>query len=660
VETATIELDSTGRLWIASDVKTTVEVRYSEGLYTSWSAPITVASGIKSDDISSIIAMPNGTIGVFWSNQATKRFGFRVHEDGDPANVWSADELPGSQSALNVGGGLADDHLHLAATSDGTVYAAVKTSYDKSGYPKIGLLVRRPDGTWDDFYGVSNNGTRPVIAVDELAGQLVIAYSTKEGGGDIVYNTSPLDVISISPAQVLINGKVNNVTTTKSTSTNQLAFLADKKSVLFSFDTSFDTTLDTSLDTSFDTTTTNLPPIVSAGPDGTAIAGTPINLAGTVSDDGQPSAASLSTLWSIVSAAGPVTFGDDTAPSTTATFDAPGTYVLRLTASDGQLSRSDEVSIIVAADQTSELSNTPPLATDSSPEQMAFQNGLFPNVTYAGTTDTRIAADKPTKNYGSDTKLTVDGDPDEAGLFRWDVAAIPSGSTVHSVTVELTVTGSSKDTYQVYALERAWDELSATWQQYATGNNWDGAGASGSGDEESSPLGQLSAASKGVYRIDFNDAGVAAVQDWINDASKNYGIIIKDYSKAKAVEIATSEAKTASQRPKLIIDFTPPAPANLLSIDNLPPVVDVGANRTTVANQPIQISAVITEDGRPVDPALLTALWTKESGPGTVTFGNDHEISTTAQFSAAGSYVLRLTVSDGVLTGFDELSVSVS
>jgi len=223
-------------LWIASDAKNTIEVRYSDGLHATWSGPIIVASGVSSDDISSIIAMPNDQIGVFWSDQSTKRFGFRVHEDGADATTWSANEVPGSQSALNVGHGMADDHMHLAVASDGTLYAAVKTSYDKGGYPKMGLLVRRPNGTWDNFYGISGSGTRPVIAVDEVAGQLIIAHTTKEGGGDIVYNTSPLDVINFSPDRVLIPGKVNDVTTTKVTSSNQVVFMAGSKSVKYTFD----------------------------------------------------------------------------------------------------------------------------------------------------------------------------------------------------------------------------------------------------------------------------------------------------------------------------------------------------------------------------------------------------------------------------------------
>jgi hypothetical protein len=165
-----------------------------------------------------------------------------------------------------------------------------------------------------------------------------------------------------------------------------------------------------------------------------------------------------------------------------------------------------------------------------------------------------------------------------------------------------------------------------------------------------------------VYRINFNGAGIAAVQAWINDPGQNYGIIIKDYSTSKAVEVATSEARTASQRPKLVINYTAPQAAAraALATGSLPPVVDVGPNLTAVRGRPIQISGAVSINGKSSGTALLNAVWTKTSGPGTVSFGNDRTVSTTAQFSAAGTYVLRLTVSDGVLSAFDELVVLVS
>ena len=80
---------------------------------------------------------------------------------------------------------MADDHIHLAVSADGTLYAAVKTGYDKSGYAKIALLVRRPNGSWDNLYYVDDRGTRATIAVDDVAGKLVIAYESTEGGGEI-------------------------------------------------------------------------------------------------------------------------------------------------------------------------------------------------------------------------------------------------------------------------------------------------------------------------------------------------------------------------------------------------------------------------------------------------------------------------------------------
>ena len=132
--------------------------------YESWSSPITLATVTNNqDDISVITALPNNTVGVLWSNQNSKRFGFKYHVDTNPIDTWSADEVPASQSANDsVGAGMADDHLNLAAASDGTLYAAVKTGYDTAGYPKIAMLVRRLSGSagsgvWDNLHGVERD-----------------------------------------------------------------------------------------------------------------------------------------------------------------------------------------------------------------------------------------------------------------------------------------------------------------------------------------------------------------------------------------------------------------------------------------------------------------------------------------------------------------------
>ncbi|MEA3365062.1 MAG: hypothetical protein U9Q79_05425, partial [Candidatus Hydrogenedentes bacterium] len=160
VETATIDVDLSGRMWLASDGETDINVRWSAPPYTEWGTPLTLASGVDEDDICVVVAFPDGDVGVLWSNQNTKEFGFRMHAKDLPPTVWSDDERPASVSALPVGDGIADDHLNCAMASDGTLYVAVKTSYDTEGYTKIGLLVRRASGEWDDLYHVDDRGTR--------------------------------------------------------------------------------------------------------------------------------------------------------------------------------------------------------------------------------------------------------------------------------------------------------------------------------------------------------------------------------------------------------------------------------------------------------------------------------------------------------------------
>ncbi len=233
-ETATIDIDSTGRMWLATESATTVNVYYSDAPYAVFSGPVTVATGIADDDIAVVTALPNHSVGVLWSNQNTRRFGFRVHVDGADPTDWSTDEVPASQSALSVGLGMADDHMNVAVGSDSTLYAAVKTSYDTAGYPKIALLVRRPQGatggTWDNLHQVDLNGTRGIVMLDELAGKVRVVYASSEGGPDIVYKESSTSAIDFSgPAQLLMSGSggaLNNPTGTKQNWTGRTVVLA--------------------------------------------------------------------------------------------------------------------------------------------------------------------------------------------------------------------------------------------------------------------------------------------------------------------------------------------------------------------------------------------------------------------------------------------------
>jgi Bacterial Ig-like domain len=107
--------------------------------------------------------------------------------------------------------------------------------------------------------------------------------------------------------------------------------------------------------------TTNQPPTVSAGLDASVTLPATANLVGTASDDGLPAPATLTTTWSKVSGPGTVTFGNANAKITTAAFSVDGAYTLRLTASDGAFSPSDD--IIVTVNPANNNNNVTPTPT---------------------------------------------------------------------------------------------------------------------------------------------------------------------------------------------------------------------------------------------------------------------------------------------------------
>jgi hypothetical protein len=376
---------------------------------------------------------------------------------------------------------------------------------------------------------------------------------------------------------------------------------------------------------------------------------------------------SLLTTWSRISGPGTVSFVNGAAVDTTATFTAAGNYVLRLTANDGQHTVFDEIAVTVLPDIIDDPPPPPPPGDNPDPVQITFQDGLFPSVAYAGTTDTKLNSSSKNKNYGTATSLMVDGKPDEASLFRWDVSAVPAGSIVVSAAIELNAFSSTKGSFEVYALQRAWDEISTTWNQYAAGNPWGAAGANGAGDHGFAPLGSLAPTSAGMYHIPLNESGVAAVQAWIHNPAQNYGIIVKDYAGKHGLQISSSEAANAALRPKLIIHYEPAAAsaqhlaqAAFAGFGNLAASVSAGSDLTVQLGQPLTLSGVVSDDEQPDSIALLNVLWSKVSGPGTVTFSEDTSTRTGVQFSSAGTYVLRLSAVGGELEAFDELTVTVT
>ena len=139
-----------------------------------------------------------------------------------------------------------------------------------------------------------------------------------------------------------------------------------------------------------------------------------------------------------------------------------------------------------------------------------------------------------------------------AGIFQ----TIPAGSIIESIDITIQVTNRSTGSYGVYQILAPWTETDATWNESATGTNWQVAGAEGALDRGTSVLGTVSASSTGSYTFSLNSNGRAVVQAWVDDPNSNHGLIIADTSVSNGLDIRSREAAIAAQRPELTISYT--------------------------------------------------------------------------------------------------------
>ena len=228
IETATIDIDGTGRMWLAYEGSNNINVMWSNSSpYDSWNGPLVLESGLFSDDICAVTAFNDDDdgekIGVMWSNQNNERFGFRYRNDNDPVGTWSALEVASGSAT----GKVADDHINFAVDGDGTIYAAIKTSYDDGDKITIGLLERTSGGIWSLYNVTKDDATRPIALLDDTNNKIFVVYTAcLTCASDIKYKWSTTtSTISFSAASTLASGIYNNATSTKETFNNEVTIL---------------------------------------------------------------------------------------------------------------------------------------------------------------------------------------------------------------------------------------------------------------------------------------------------------------------------------------------------------------------------------------------------------------------------------------------------
>ena len=93
---------------------------------------------------------------------------------------------------------------------------------------------------------------------------------------------------------------------------------------------------------------------------------------------------------------------------------------------------------------------------------------------------------------------------------------------------------------------------------------------------------------------------------------------------------------------------------------NAPPLVQAGSDLIVDVGGFAVLDGSVSDDGMPDPPGQVVSTWSQEDGPGAVTFADAAAPQTTATFSTAGTYRLRLGASDGEFNTSDDVTVVVT
>ncbi len=444
-ETFVIDKDTTGRLWATWVQNQQVYVSHSTTSDATWTTPFVVpaaGTSVDADDISSVISFRHtgdpSRIGVMWSNQIDDKVHFAFHNDGDPDSAWDD-----SKTAIQ-GKGYADDHINLKSIQtdgSGRIYAAIKTGLTSGSAPLIMLLTFTPSTmSWSStpVGRVSDGHTRPIVMVDEehsvarvyMTGPVPPATSG-DSGGAIYEKTAPLSNLTfpLGVGTPVIKDAdspdMNNVTSTKQnvTSATGLVLLASNDTTNRYWWT-------------FNALGGSPPAGEAPVADFTASPTTgPAPLPVTFTDQ----STNLPTSWAWDFDNNGTT--DSTAQNPTYTYPTPGTYTVRLTATNATGSNAKTKTGLISVGQGLSFTTFTPIA------------------------NSYVSQSSATKNYGTNVSLRVrSGSSGYRSYLKFSVSGL-SGA-VGSVKLRLWVNDASPDGGSVYPVANTWTESgsgSITW-----------------------------------------------------------------------------------------------------------------------------------------------------------------------------------------------------
>ena len=372
----------------------------------------------------------------------------------------------------------------------------------------------------------------------------------------------------------------------------------------------------------------------------------------------------LLTSWSTVSAPGNVTFADGLSPQTTATFDAPGTYVLRLEAGNGRSTRSDHVAVNVLPAAGGDPSLIGHWTFD---ETLTDRSGNGNSAQLDG--DAGFVADPPPNGLGSTHSLSLRG-----GAFAL-VPHSPALDAPRSFTVALW--------FKLRSSPVMWPTRGVEPVALLTkGNQWNRPNYGVSTGEYY----YLAGRGLGGMICPGIDPGVLSTGGWrhvaaVFDADMAEGKLYVDGVLQHRVANAPTDPLNADpiymgryrncpawldglladvrvyNRPLSdaeVAELVPGARANS------PPAVRAGPDIEALKGEPVELVGSFEDDGAsPSARAAAWARWSKVSGPGEVIFDGCFSASTSARLGAPGRYELVLVGCDGAHVVSDTVAVNV-
>jgi RHS repeat-associated protein len=376
-------------------------------------------------------------------------------------------------------------------------------------------------------------------------------------------------------------------------------------------------------------TPANQAPVVNAGPDQTIIL--PTNTAmlnGTATDDGLPNG-TLTIQWSNLSpSVGAVTFDSPNAAATQATFSQAGTYVLQLSANDSLLSSSATTKVTVSP-ATGPSANAGPNQTIPFPNVLSLQGSVT-----AGTSSGTLSAlwtqvSGPPMSFANPAVPTTTARFNSSGTYKLQLTAKQGALSASSQVTITTVSGNQVPVVNAGANQQI---------QLPTNTVTLNGSASDDGLPVGSALSYVWSLVAGPGTVAFANANSPTT----TASFTTLGVY--------TLRLTVSDSQLSGSSDVRITQLP----------QNNPPVVTAGPNQAVMLPvNVVLLSGTASDDGQPVGSTLKTT-WSMVSGPGAVGFGNPGATSTTALFTAAGVYNLRLTADDSQFRTSADVTITVS